>query len=82
MADATRGKERIKFLTINHDREDRGGKTGHDKFNPIIWKVKLFEDMVNEVPFESVKSFFKINFEGHKALLAFGDGHGMNNFLS
>ena len=38
--------------------------------------------MVNEVPLESVRSFFKINFEGHKALLALGDGNGMTNFLS
>lgn len=39
MADAVRGKERNKLLTIKHDREIGGCNTGHDKINPVIWEV-------------------------------------------
>lgn len=82
MADAARGKERIKLRTIKHDQEIGGCNTGHNKINLVIWEVKPFEDMVDEVPLKSVKSFFKIDFEGHETLLALGNGCGVDNFLS
>ena len=74
-------KERIELFSINQDGKVGQGDIGHDKIDPIFWEIKPVEHMVNKIPFMSIKSFFKVDLESHKALLALRDGHCMNDLL-
>ncbi|XP_074315207.1 protein FAR1-RELATED SEQUENCE 11-like [Silene latifolia] len=79
---ASRGGEARQNSPIEGNPGGREGDAAHDEGNFIYINLGMREAGKNKIPFETVKSLFKVKFESEPTSLAFRSVHGVENFSS
>lgn len=81
LTDTPGGGERLKFPTIEENRDRGRQNAGHDDINYVFRKIEMMKDFTNEAPLKSVKSFLEINLKSHGPNPPFLSFHGVKNLL-